>query len=62
MDLALYFKIILLIFINDVLQKPGIDYTFNGGTKITFTTAPILDLSLSCTSILVHQVIISQMM
>lgn len=31
----------LLIFINDVLQKPGIDYTFNGGTKITFTTPPI---------------------
>ena len=30
----------LLIFINDVLQKPGIDYTFNGGTRLTFNEAP----------------------
>ena len=30
----------LLMFINDVLQKPGIDYTFVGGTKITFITPP----------------------
>ena len=30
----------LLMFINDVLQKPGIDYTFTGGTKLTFVTAP----------------------
>jgi len=30
----------LLMFINDVLQKPDIDYTFSGGTKITFITAP----------------------
>ena len=31
----------MLIFINDVLQKPNIDYTFTGGTKITFTEAPV---------------------
>ena len=31
----------LLMFINDVLQKPGIDYTFTGGTKLTFVTAPV---------------------
>ncbi len=30
----------LLIFINDILQRPGIDYEFNGGTRITFTEAP----------------------
>ena len=30
----------LLMWINDVLQKPGIDYTFVSGTKITFITAP----------------------
>jgi len=30
----------LLIFINDVLQTPGKDYTFNGGTRITFNEAP----------------------
>ena len=29
-----------LIFLNDVLQKPGIDYTFLSGTRITFTEAP----------------------
>ena len=30
----------LLIFINDVLQTPGKDYIFNGGTRITFNEAP----------------------
>ena len=30
----------LLIFINDVLQTPDRDYTFNGGTRITFNEAP----------------------
>jgi hypothetical protein len=30
----------LLVFINDVLQQPIKDYVFNGGTRITFTSAP----------------------
>ena len=30
----------LLVFVNDILQIPGIAYQFNGGTKITFTEAP----------------------
>ena len=30
----------LLIFINDILQKPGNDYSFDGGTRITFREAP----------------------
>lgn len=30
----------LLIFINDVLQKPGESYIFDGGTQITFTEPP----------------------
>ena len=30
----------LLIFINDILQKPGRDYNFNSGTRITFNEAP----------------------
>ena len=30
----------LLIFLNDVLQKPGFDYEFKGGTRITFKEAP----------------------
>ena len=29
-----------LVFLNDVLQKPGIDYEFNGGTRFTFKEAP----------------------
>ena len=29
-----------MIFINDVLQTPGKDYIFNGGTRITFNEAP----------------------
>ena len=31
---------VLLIFIDDVLQKPGEAYSFNGGTQIEFTEAP----------------------
>ena len=31
---------VLLIFINDVLQKPGKAYKFDGGTQIKFTEAP----------------------
>ena len=31
---------VLLIFIDDVLQKPGKAYEFKGGTQITFTEAP----------------------
>jgi len=30
----------LLIFINDILQRPGIDYEFNGGTRLKFKEAP----------------------
>ena len=30
----------LLLFLNDVLQKPGENYTFEGGTQIEFTEAP----------------------
>ena len=31
---------VLLIFIDDVLQKPGKAYTFNGGTQLKFTESP----------------------
>ena len=30
----------LLVFVNDILQKPGVDYEFNGGTRFKFTEAP----------------------
>ena len=30
----------LLVFVNDILQIPGVAYQFNGGTRITFTEAP----------------------
>ena len=30
----------LLIFLNDVLQQPGKDYEFNGGTRLVFKEAP----------------------
>jgi hypothetical protein len=30
----------LLIFINDILQRPGLDYEFEGGTRITFKEPP----------------------
>ena len=29
-----------MIFLNDVLQKPDLDYEFKGGTRITFKEAP----------------------
>ena len=32
----------LLIFINDILQVPGDAYTFNGGSLVRFTEAPIV--------------------
>ena len=31
---------LLIIFINGVLQDPGVSYIFNGGTSFLFTTAP----------------------
>tara|TARA_B100001250_G_scaffold96842_1_gene81100 strand:- start:9919 stop:13056 length:3138 start_codon:yes stop_codon:yes gene_type:complete len=37
---------ILLIFINDVLQKPGVAYNFDGGTQVKFTEAPAAGSSL----------------
>ena len=37
---------VILIFINDVLQKPGVAYNFNGGTQIEFTEAPAFGSSL----------------
>ena len=36
-------KDLLLIFINGVLQEPGLAYTFDGGTTFAFTTAPSED-------------------
>jgi len=30
----------LLLFLNDILQRPGIDYEFEGGTRITFREPP----------------------
>ena len=30
----------LLVFINDILQVPGVGYKFDGGSQITFTEAP----------------------
>jgi len=37
---------VLLIFINDVLQKPGDAYTFSGGTQLTFVEPPVAGSSL----------------
>jgi len=37
---------VLLVFINDVLQKPGDAYTFEGGTQITFAEPPVPESSL----------------
>ena len=39
-DSGIILKNNLLIFLNDVLQKPETDYTFNGGTRLTFQEAP----------------------
>ncbi len=37
---------VLLIFLNDVLQKPGVAYEFTGGTQIKFTEPPPSDATL----------------
>ena len=37
---------VLLIFINDILQDPGVAYTFDGGTRLTFTEPPVAGSSL----------------
>ena len=37
---------VLLIFINDVLQKPGVAYQFDGGTQLKFTEPPPLGATL----------------
>jgi hypothetical protein len=34
------FNLLLLIFVNGILQEPGAAYQFNGGTSFTFTDAP----------------------
>jgi len=34
---------IILIFINGILQEPGISYTFEGGSSFTFTNAPKIE-------------------
>ena len=34
------FNTLLIIFINGILQQPGVAYQFNGGTSFTFTEAP----------------------
>ena len=39
-DSGINLKNNLLIFLNDVLQRPDIDYIFNGGTRITFLESP----------------------
>ncbi len=33
-------QMVLLVFINDILQEPGVSYTFNGGSTVYFTTPP----------------------
>jgi len=38
---------LLLIFINGVLQEPGVSYSFNGGTSFAFTTAPKVEDEIS---------------
>jgi hypothetical protein len=37
------FNNLLIIFINGILQQPGVAYQFNGGTSFTFTQAPKLE-------------------
>ena len=37
---AINLDAVLMIFVNGVLQQPGIAYQFNGGTTFTFTEAP----------------------
>ena len=31
----------LLVFLNDIIQHPGVSYVFNGGTQIEFTEPPV---------------------
>jgi hypothetical protein len=38
---------ILLIFINGVIQDPGVSYQFDGGTSFTFTDAPKIEDNIS---------------
>ena len=40
-------KNLLVIFINGVLQQPDVNYQFEGGTSISFTTAPSADDNIS---------------
>ena len=36
----------LLIFLNDIIQEPGVSYVFSGGTQIEFTEPPVEGTSL----------------
>ena len=38
---------VLLIFVNGVIQEPGVHYQFEGGTSFTFTTAPTTNDNIS---------------
>ena len=38
---------LLLVFVNDILQKPGESYEFNGGSQISFTEPPKLGDTIS---------------
>ncbi len=38
---------VLLIFVNGVIQEPGIHYQFEGGTSFTFTSAPTINDNIS---------------
>ena len=40
-------KNLLVIFVNGVLQQPDINYQFEGGTSISFTTAPSIEDNVS---------------
>ena len=40
-------KNLLVIFVNGVLQQPDVNYQFEGGTSISFTTAPSADDNIS---------------
>ena len=41
------FNSLLIIFVNGILQQPGLAYEFNGGTSFTFTEAPDEDDNVS---------------
>lgn len=36
----------VLVFLNTVFQNPGVNYTFNGTTNITFTSTPPLNAAI----------------